>query len=195
MSGLRADEPSTWTPAGFLGAVYRPAMMPICINRLPSVACIPRETRGSRKQRLSGQRCSSAGTICHGYCASRSRNGYAERGITVFMPTARLCRHQPSKLLTPRIDAKSSVSPQIASGIILWSLRWHQSQETEDTNEATQFFARETDSRQPFGVPSSGIRNVAAGKRLSKEDHSGQVVLAHRSWVVVRAPQARDFAA
>src|SRR5208283_1512814 len=64
-----------------------------------------------------------------------------------FMPTARLCRHQPSKLLTPRIDAKPSVSPQIAFGIILWSLRWHQSQETEDINGGTNCFAGETDSR------------------------------------------------
>src|ERR1019366_449105 len=39
MPGLRTDEPSTWTPARFLGAVPRSARMPICIKTSPSVAC------------------------------------------------------------------------------------------------------------------------------------------------------------
>jgi hypothetical protein len=110
------------------------------------------------------------------------------------MPVAcRLLDYADTRLATYSSPVLALSSPRwsrIVFGIILQS--WHQSRETEDT-DATQFFATETDSRQPVGVSSSDVRNVAAGKRLSKEDHSGQVVLAHSSWVVVRAKQTRNF--
>src|SRR5271157_4226205 len=38
-------------------------------------AYIPRETRDSRRQRLSGQRCNSAESSCHGCSEGLSRNG------------------------------------------------------------------------------------------------------------------------
>ena len=50
MLGLRADDPSKWTPAGFLGVVPRSELMLICIKTSPSMA---RSRRCSRKHSKS----------------------------------------------------------------------------------------------------------------------------------------------
>ena len=57
-----------------------------------SQVCIPRETQDFHKRRSSVQRCMKAESFCHGCSEGLSQNGYADVGITVFMPTPRLCR-------------------------------------------------------------------------------------------------------
>jgi hypothetical protein len=64
MPALRADEPSTRTPTGFLGVVPRSEIMPICIKTSPSMARSRPCSQNTRSRSRSSTACQSALIEC-----------------------------------------------------------------------------------------------------------------------------------